>query len=256
MKRFLLLLASFFVLCALHPAHLAAKELTFAASSPLDSYQARVASAILSEALNRNNHTFRAQSFPSLRALAMSNAGYVDGELHRVYEFHQVSNGQYPNLVRIDSKLMTIYLSVFTTVQDAYVKDWRDLKGKDVGYLLGRQNVKTKLNEVSDSDHIFPQPKEINLFSMLASNRFKFIISESVEGQSILRSSPKFRDIYEVTRLEETYIYAYLHMKHKELAKTLATTIDKMKADGTFGKIVSKVTEEYLSGYLLTSKQK
>ena len=41
----------------------------------------------------------------------LSNNGRTDGEVHRVSNFHSVSNNQYPNLIRIESKL-TFFLLV------------------------------------------------------------------------------------------------------------------------------------------------
>ncbi len=89
------------VLLALSPIQAqAVDEVHFVGGAPLDTYQPSVIVPILQEAFARNNINFKATHYPSARSLVMSNSGAADGELHRVYNFQEVSKGKYPNLIR------------------------------------------------------------------------------------------------------------------------------------------------------------
>lgn len=224
---------------------LAQEGVLFVGGSPLDTYQPRVIVPLLEEAFRRNGIEFKAESYPSARSLMMSNSGEADGELHRVYDFAEVSEGRFPNLVRIESELLVIHLSVFSE-DPATINDWSDLKGADVAYQRGRQNAQNYLEKAVKPKHIHPKNSDILAFRMLANGRVGFVVSESFEGQRMIFKNDEFKDIREVGRLKETRIYAYMHKKHRELAKTIAATLEAMKQDGTYSRIVERVRKELL----------
>jgi len=120
------------------------KELTFSGGAPLDEYQPSIIVPILTEAFKRNGIRFNAEYRPSLRSLMMSNSGESDGELHRVYNFHKVSGGKYSNLIRIESKLLSVWLVAFAS-KDIEVETWNDLKGYKVGIIGGGRMLKKNL---------------------------------------------------------------------------------------------------------------
>lgn len=216
----------------------------FVGGAPLNTYQPRVIIALLTEAFNRNGIKFKAAHYPSSRSLLMVDSGEADGELHRVYDFHAVSEGKYPNLVRIDSQLMTVRLAVYAAGEGSPISDWEQLQGNSIGYLRGRQNVKEHLELISGD--VRQQNTELGLFKMVAAGRITYAISEVFEGQRIIASHPELHMIQEVGHLEETLIYAYMNKKHEKLAQTVATTLDEMKRDGSFTIITNKIRQEIL----------
>jgi len=222
-------------------------EVLFVGGAPHDTYQPRVIIPLLEEAFRRNGIRFSAESYPSPRALLMSNSGVADGELHRVHDFHEVSEGRYPNLIRVESQLMSIYLAVFSAKNRAEVASWDDLKGYIVGYRRGRQNTKKHLETVSDETLIKPQNTELGLFRMAAEGRVDYAVSESFAGQHLLQRNPELGGVKEVGKIKEARIYAYMNKKHAELAKKIGATLEDMKKDGTFQKIVESVREEILA---------
>ncbi len=231
----------------------AQKEVLFVGGAPLDTYQPRMISALLTEAFKRNGVQFKAKHYPSPRALMMSNSGAADGELHRVYDFHEVSKGQYPNLVRIESQLMSIYMAVFSNGAETMKVDREQLKTSTIGYLRGRKNVQNYLNELKPQ-YIAPQNTELGLFKMLNIGRLDYIISESFEGSRIIASNPDFSTIKETGRILDTKIYAYMHIKHAKLAMTIAETLNQMKRDGTFQEITDRIHAEILAEDKLKSQ--
>ncbi|NRA55102.1 MAG: ABC transporter substrate-binding protein [Gammaproteobacteria bacterium] len=215
-------------------------QVRFSGGAPLDAYQPRLIVPILTEAFKRNGIKFSAQYHPSLRSLKMSNSGEMDGQLHRVYNFHQVSAGKYPNLVRVESKLLTVSVAVFAK-KNIKIKNWDDLKGYTAIYYRGRKNVESQLKRVLPVDKIGQATTDKQAFRVLSVGRADVVISESTQGNKIIAANPKLAGIIEVVKLEETEIYAYMHKKHKVLALKIAKTIDKMKQDGTFYKIIDQV---------------
>jgi polar amino acid transport system substrate-binding protein len=219
-------------------------EITFSAGAPLDGYQARIIVPILSEAFKRNQIRFHAKYYPSLRSLQLSNSGEVDGELHRVDNFFEVSDGKYPNLLRIDSLLLSVWLSAFST-QNIKLESWEDLRNYRVIYYRGRKNVEKHLHRVLPNEQIYAVNTDEQAFRMLVADRADIVISENVQGNRIIADNPKLSAVVEIAKLQETKIYAYIHKKHEKLLPKIAETIGKMKVDNSFSKIVDDVNKTF-----------
>jgi len=222
----------------------AVDEVTFSAGASLKEFQAQVIIPILIEAFKRNGVRFKAEHNPSLRSLQKSNSGAVDGELHRVRDFHKVSSGKYPNLIRIDSKILSVWMAAYA-IKDIKISRWKDLKNYNVVYYLGRKNVKTALSTIMPPSQVKMVGNDLQAFKILAAKRTDIVISESINGQTIINSSGEFKDIKEIARLHEATIYAYIHKKHKSLGIQVAKTIEAMKKDQSFHRIVEKVLKSH-----------
>jgi len=164
----------------------------------------------------------------------------VDGELHRVFNFHEVSDGKYPNLIRIDSELMSIWISAFSTKR-VKINSWQDLKYLNVAYYRGRKNVEKFLSTVIPEKRIFKVSDDKTAFQLLAAQRIDVVISESFEGRRLMKNNYEFSDIYEVGKLDETRIFSYINKKYQHLSVKIANTLDEMKKDGTFSQIFNRV---------------
>ncbi|OUR94248.1 hypothetical protein A9Q81_14865 [Gammaproteobacteria bacterium 42_54_T18] len=222
----------------------AVEEVTFSAGAPLDGFQAQIIIPVLIEAFKRNGVRFKAEHNPSLRSLQKSNSGAVDGELHRIYDFHKVSGGKYPNLIRIDSKILSVWLVAYST-KNITINNWQDLKKYNVVYYLGRKNVEKALGNIMPPSQLKTVNNDLQAFKVLAAKRTDIVISESINGQAIINSSAEFKDIKEIAKLNEATIYAYIHKKHEKLGIHVAETIKEMKKDRSFYKIVEKVLQSY-----------
>jgi len=213
------------------------RKITFSGGAPLNTYQPKIIIQILTEAFRRNDVTFHAIYQPSLRSLLSSNSGTTDGELHRVYDFKKVSEGKYPNLIRIESELLSIWLSAFAT-KDININSFDDLKGYHVAYYRGRSNVNKLLAKVLPSESIHAVTTDVQAFKMLAAGRIDIVISESREGKRVIAAKFTSTSIREIAKLNETKIYSYINKRHKSLAFKVAKTIEEMKIDGSFLKII------------------
>jgi len=235
----------FFYCFLLLASHLqAANEVVFTGGAALTSYQPSIIVPILTEAFRRNNSQFRAVYHPSLRSLALSNSGKFDGELHRVYDFHNVSMGKYPNLIRIESELLSVWLSVFSA-NGINITGWNSLKGYRVAFYRGRKNIELTLNRVLAPELINKVNNDKQAFSMLAAGRVDIVVSDSLQGKILVENHEKFTKIIEAAKIEEAKIYSYMHIKHQKIATEIAETLNGMKEDGSFSKILDQVNHSF-----------
>jgi len=222
------------------PTSLALDSITFASGAPLNDYQARVIIPILTEAFRKNNITFNAKYIPSLRSLEISNSGKLDGELHRVSNFHKITGNQYNNLIRIDHKFLSVHLTVFAKEQFV-INNSGNLQHYNLAYYRGRNDVDKLLSQYKTQRNIYKVNTDFQAFQMLAANRVDIVISESQIGNSIINTDTKFNNIKEIKRLAKTDIYSYIHKKHQSLLPILKNTLQQMKLQGELEQIKSKV---------------
>jgi len=229
------------LLIGIAPASLATDSITFASGAPLNDYQARIIIPILTEAFQKNEINFSAEYMPSLRALQVSNSGKLDGELHRVANFHEITNNQYSNLIRIDCKLLSVHLAVFAK-ENLVINTAEDLNHYNLAYYRGRKDVDKLLNLHNAQKKIYKVNTDLQAFQMLAAGRVDLIISESHAGNSIIHSAEKFNNIRELNRLVKTDIYSFIHKKHQALLPDINNTLEQMKAQGRFEQIINETS--------------
>jgi len=215
------------------PVSIAGDSITFASGAPLDNYQASIIIPILTEAFKQHNIEFNAEHFPSLRALQVSNSGMLDGELHRVSNFHEITKNQYSNLLKIDCKLLSVHLNAFAK-EKFVINNSADLQHYSLAYMRGRKDVNKLLKQQKTQQRIYKVNTELQAFQMLAADRVDIVISESYLGNRIIHADPKFNSITEIKHLLTTDIHSYIHKKHQELLPSIEKTLKQMKAHGRF----------------------
>ena len=165
----------------------AVEEITFTGGQPLHHYQPSIIVPILTEAFKRNGIRFKTVPHPSRRSLVYSSTGAFDGELHRVYDFHKVTSGKYPDLIRIESEMLTVWRAVFST-QEIKFETWDDLKGYRVAYSRGRKNVEKLLPQFLAKEQIVAANNDVHAFKMLSEGLVDVVVSESRLGETLLAS--------------------------------------------------------------------
>ena len=226
----------------------AVEDITFTGGQPLNQYQPSIIVPILTEAFKRNGIRFKAVHHPSLRSLAYSSTGNLDGELHRVYSFHKVSGDKYPDLIRIESEMLTIWQAVFAT-QKIKFETWDDLKGYRVAYSRGRKNIQKILHQFVPKDQIVAANNDTHAFKMLSDGFIDVVVSESRLGDDLLEGRSHFSNIIKIRKVHPIRIYSYMHNKHQQLAESIAVTIEQMKKDGSYARIVGAVNDSFKSNY-------
>lgn len=216
------------------------RELVFTGVAPQNTLQPRLIIPILTESFRRMNIKFSAVYRPSLRSLVDSNSGLFDGELHRVYDFARITNNRYPNLVRVESKLLSVWLAAFVK-KDFRIETWQDLSKYNIIYYRGRKNVERMLSSFMPANAVSASVDDLTAFRMLSKDRADVVIAEERGGQQIIDSHKELKGIKMAAKLEETKIYTFMHKKHNKLAIRLAQILEEMKLDGSFRRIMSSV---------------
>jgi ABC-type amino acid transport substrate-binding protein len=216
------------------------RNVTFSGGAKLDSYLSTVSVSILREAFKSKGIDFFAIHNPSLRSLRLSNSGIVDGELHRVSNFHNITKNKFKNLIKIESKLLSVKMAAFS-LSDTQINSWKDLENKKVAYYRGRMNLNKLLAANNLQNNITKVNSDMQAFGMLLLSRVDFVITDRAQGNHLISSNHKFSKIQMSGILNEEKIYAYIHKKHKKLAPAIADSIESLKASGEISKIKTKI---------------
>ncbi len=217
----------------------AQESFVFSGGAPLSSPIPSIVIPLLSEAFVRNDLSFEAEYNPPIRSLQLVNAGEKDGELHRTAKLDKTA---YENLHQIDSKLLSVWETVYAVRKDLNIQSWEDLRDLEIAFARDRELTKRRLAELSMFDNVTEAKSHKEAFMMVAAGRADVAITDNLLGwQTINTYREEFAEISVVGSLEETELYAYIHKKHLALASQLSTTLERMKADGSFQRIVDDV---------------
>ena len=210
------------------------EEFLFSDRTSVNTYQPRITVPLLTEAFKRAGHSFKS-----------AKSGATSDELRRVYGIHSIPKGTSPNLVRIDSELLRIAMGIFSWDERAVVGDLQQLSGRRVAIRRERQGIISKLAKLPNPARVFWISSDRAAIQMLANGNVEFAIVEFHEGNAVIRSDPKFKNIHSLARLTELRIFAYMHKRHANVAQNVAAILDKMKSQGVFRRIVAKSAKEF-----------
>ena len=158
-----------------------------------------------------------------------------------------MTGGKYPNLVRIDSQLMTVDISVFGKDPSLVIKDWSDLTGLKIVHRRGRKKLESQLENFTSQVQIYPTKSDVMAFRMTVGDRADVVISEAILGELQLRQHPEFTELQMVGTLYKVGIYAYMHKKHAALSRQVGETLEAMRKDGSFDQITEEATNKLYS---------
>ncbi len=223
------------------------KTMRLVSGIPPSTVMFRTASLVLPEAFKRNGYEATVEYCPPKRCFQMMESGEVDGDATRVYDF--VKGGANPNHFRIEEHFTSSTWMAFATNPDIKVSGWEDLKTNNyrIGYLSGVVKSEQKLIGFIDDDKLVAVPTSIEEgLGMLSADRFDIYVSADGHIAEMLLQTEEFKDsgIQNVGIIEEVFLYPYLHIKHKELAPQIATTIKEMKEEGLLEQYKKQLMEE------------
>lgn len=225
---------------------IAVDKVVFVGAVPLYLEQPRLIIALLTEAFGRNGIKFTAQHLPPKRCLLLSNSGQVDGELHRVYNFHEVTYDQYSNLIRIESTMLSIYWAAYFKRKDIKLTSWDDVKKYTIAHMRGIVYVKDKLATLLlPKDRIHMTDSGRDGFKMVTAGKADITIGVKRDmDRIILRDKELSRERFKSVIIEKILVHSFMNKKHQKLAETIADTLEEMKKDGTYQRIVDEVSEQ------------
>lgn len=200
----------------------------------------QISEAVLKEAFRRNGLNVILKNYPAKRSAMLADAGKVDGESHRIYDFNKDNN--YPNLIRVEEPVQSVDQCIFSKNTEIKVDGWKSLAPYKVIYIGGIEMAEKGLKAAVEEKNLISVYDMETAFKMLAVDRGDVLISSpetgfatikklSLENSGIKMLSPPILEIN---------LYCYLHKRHSELAGKLAASLKEMKADGTYQKIIER----------------
>lgn len=236
-----MLAATFLILCLpltfnVHGQETATPaKITFTVDLSLDSYQPAIIINKLTQAFAISDIEFTALRVPSNRSLNLAHMGVVDGELSRVGNLHEVTNNKYSNLIKIDHKMLSVWVSVFGIHDNIRIHSLEDIGQYSVCYINGRKFFDDVFAPLVKPGSLMRVNSDRQAFEALAKKRVDIVITTHVEGQQLIASEPKFSQIKQIKKIIELPIYSYIHKKHQallpELLENLAQVDSKSEGD-------------------------
>ncbi len=201
----------------------------------------KISRAVLGEALKQNGFGLILKTYPPKRAAIMADAGQIDGDAHRIYDFNK--DAPFPNLIRVSESVQSVEQSVFSRIGDIRIAGWKSLAPYRVIYVTGVKLVEDGLRSAVPENNLSPADSVESAFKMLAANRGELTISSTETGFAALKKLSLENSGIQVLAppVVITDLYTYLHKKHLDLAAKLADTLKKMKADGSYQKIIESI---------------
>jgi len=190
-------------------------------------------------AFGKYNTKFSLITFPSERALITANSADVDGDAYRVFDLHNKTGGQYPNLIRVDFPYISIHFTAFVKDKDIRITGWQDLANYRVAVIRGNKTMETHVNEFVAPERQAVVGSYKQAFSMLLLDRVDIVVGKPIVGASYVNNN----NIYMTGKFQIQDIYMYLHKKHKQLIPKIEMELRKMNESGELKNIDNMVRD-------------
>jgi len=196
------------------------------------------------EAFSRLGLKLEYQYYPPKRCSFLSDAGKVDGELGRIYNY----NKAHPNLVRTEESPFAVKIIAFAVDPRIRLSGWESLKGTDykVRYVLGIKISEDNLPKVVNPKNLYFTFDVNSGLTALISGHTDLYIDEEISVASVLKKTKAFQnaEIHEAGVMEETFLHAFLHKKHAKIVPRLSAVLHDMKLEGLIEKYKAMALEQ------------
>ncbi len=199
-----------------------------------------LAKAVVRAAYQKLGIEIEFYDLPARRALEWANAGKTDGDVARI----DGTEYKFTNLIKISIPVNEFKGVAFTKDINRKIQSWEDLKGLSVGIIGGYRyaDLGTKgLDRVLAKDNA-------QLFKLLNVGHIDIAISGLYSGKLIVAKRFKDSKIQTIgDPLHSSFLYHFIHKKHKDLAPRLESTLLEMKNSGEIERIREKTLQEIFS---------
>lgn len=200
-----------------------------------------VGGEILRVVYGRLNIAVEFEDVPGKRALALSSAGELDGEIQRIANLAH----DYPTLVQISPPINYIEPSVFTTTLRLDVRSWNSIKDYNIGIVRGVGSSEAGTQGMTS---VTPAASLENMIRMLDADRFDLMVTDLFSGRVAVKKLNLQARIHPLAPpLEKIYIYHYLHERHRDLAAKVARVIQDMEASGELARLRETLVNRVLN---------
>lgn len=161
---------------------------------------------------------------PHHRSLMSADNGTVDGDVGRVPSIEK----EYPNLERVNVKLMDLNGVVYTNNPEIKHFDNEILKTYRVGYVLGVEWATQKLKGLNAT----PVKSYEALFKMLDEGRVDLVLATEASADAILKDQSRDKIIKLEPFVFTAPIYHYVNKKNADIIPLLEKAIDEINQAG------------------------
>jgi ABC-type amino acid transport substrate-binding protein len=181
------------------------------------------------------------EDVPGKRALALSSAGEVDGEIQRIGTLSR----DYPTLIQVTPAINYIEPTVFTTKLRFDVAGWNSIRDYNIGIVRG---VGSSEAGTRDMARVTATTSLENMIQMLDADRFDVMVTDLFSGLVAVRKLNLQARIYPLSPpLERIHIYHYLHERHRDLVPKVGKVIAQMEASGELAALREALVKRVLN---------
>jgi len=182
------------------------------------------------------------EDVPGKRALALSSAGEVDGEIQRIGTLSR----DYPTLVQVTPAINYIEPAVFTTRLHFDVAGWDSIRDYSIGIVRGVGSSEAGTRGMA---RVTATTSLESMIKMLDADRFDVMITDLFSGLVAVRKLNLQARIYPLSPpLDRIHIYHYLHERHRALVPEVGKRIAQMEATGAQGTVGVALVKQILNG--------
>ncbi len=183
--------------------------------------------------------------YPPKRCSHLSDAGKVDGELGRIYNYNEA----HPKLIRVEESSFTTKIIAFAADPRIRLSGWEGLKGTEykVRYMLGIKISEDNLPKVVSPRNLYFTFDAYSGIKALISGHTDLYVDEEMSVKSVLKKTKEFKDaeIHMAGVMEEVFLHAFLHKKNAALVPKLSTVLHDMKLEGLIEKYKAVALEQH-----------
>jgi hypothetical protein len=200
-----------------------------------------VGGEILRVIYGRLNMTVEFEDVPGTRALVLSSAGVLDGEVHRIAGLSR----DLPMLIQLSPAINFIEPTVFTTALRFEVAGWKSLAPYSVGIVRG---VGSSEHGTAGMPTVTAASNLENLVRMLNAGRVDLLVTDIFSGQVAVRKLNLQQRIHPLLPpLERIDIFHYLHERHRDLTAKVEAVIADMARTGELAHLREHLTQRILN---------
>ncbi|WP_439368843.1 substrate-binding periplasmic protein [Bradyrhizobium sp. PMVTL-01] len=181
------------------------------------------------------------EDVPGKRALALSSAGEVDGEIQRIGTLSR----DYPTLVQVTPAINYIEPAVFTTKLHFDVAGWDSIRDYSIGIVRGVGSSEAGTRGMA---RVTATTNLESMVRMLDADRFDLMVTDLFSGLVAVRKLNLQARIYPLSPpLERIQIYHYLHERHRALVPEVGKVIAQLEASGELATLRERLVTQILS---------
>lgn len=231
-KLFSYFIASLLFCSLSFPATLMAQtQLVFSSIDNINTFA--MIEEVLRQAYQRLQIDISVIPLPAKRALRSANTGLSDGEAARVKSIEK----EYPNLIRIDVPIRIDPMHLYVRVGDEFsVNGWDSIpKSCVLGYRRGVKFAEYAVTEYSLRHSI--NTSEMVLFEQLNKELIDIVLASPIGAAKMIREQHIDNIVQLDPPIHVSYLYHYLHKKHRELVPAITRALQEMESEGKIQEI-------------------